>query len=226
MRAITFDVGGTLIEPCPSVGHIYSEVAARHGVGGLEPELLNRRFDEAWQAMKNFNYTREGWAQIVEYTFAGLTDISPARTFFPDLYARFAEPEAWRIFDDVLPTLEALRARGLILGVISNWDERLRPLLRRLHLDHYFAVTIISCEAGAAKPDRAIFARAVEQLGVAPGAILHIGDSLEADVRGAQAAGFAAIRLCRRARPAALTKAPVFVTSLREIVPSVEPLNR
>ena len=43
VEAITLDVGGTLIEPWPSVGHIYAEVAARHGVQA-EPEELTRRF--------------------------------------------------------------------------------------------------------------------------------------------------------------------------------------
>jgi putative hydrolase of the HAD superfamily len=218
MRAVTFDVGGTLIEPYPSVGHVYSEVAARHGVGRLEPELLDRRFREVWQALENFSYTREGWAKIVDATFSGLTDLAPGRTFFPDLYARFAEPGAWRIFDDVVPTLEALKARDLKLGVISNWDERLRPLLRGLHLDHYFASIIISCEAGVTKPDPAIFVRAVEQLGVGPGAVLHIGDSLEADVRGAQAAGFAAVQLRRHELPADLAKTPGLIASLGEVV--------
>ena len=49
VEAITLDVGGTLIEPWPSVGHIYAKVAARHGVQA-EPEELTRRFVQAWQA--------------------------------------------------------------------------------------------------------------------------------------------------------------------------------
>jgi phosphoglycolate phosphatase-like HAD superfamily hydrolase len=52
IKAITFDVGGTLIEPFPSVGHIYAEIAAQHGHGKFSPEELNRRFVRAWKAQQ------------------------------------------------------------------------------------------------------------------------------------------------------------------------------
>src|SRR5512133_1823564 len=62
LQAITFDVGGTLLEPWPSVGHVYAEVAARHGLPGLAPEALNRQFHAAWRALPEFHYTRAEWA--------------------------------------------------------------------------------------------------------------------------------------------------------------------
>jgi putative hydrolase of the HAD superfamily len=215
-QTITFDVGATLIEPYPSVGHIYSEVAARHGLKGILPEELNRRFAAAWRQFRNFDYTREGWLQIVDRTFSGLTEVPPSRTFFPALYDHFATPDAWRVFEDVRPTLEVLTARGYKLGVISNWDERLRPLLGRLGLDHFFTEVIISCEVGAPKPDRRIFLRAAEKLGTEPGTILHVGDSLKADIEGAQAAGLMAIEL-RRDGAATPGKSPAVIRSLREL---------
>ena len=106
IEAVTFDVGGTLIEPWPSVGHVYAEVAARHGLRSLSPERLNRNFAAAWRAGKNFQHTREAWAALVDQTFAGLCRPRPSRTFFPDIYARFAQSDAWRIYDDAMPALE------------------------------------------------------------------------------------------------------------------------
>ena len=82
--AVTFDVGGTLIEPWPSVGHVYAEVAARHGVNHADPAVLNRQFTAAWRGRKNFNYTRTDWADLVDQTFVGLSDVLPSRTFFPE----------------------------------------------------------------------------------------------------------------------------------------------
>ena len=128
IEAVTFDVGGTLLEVWPSVGHVYAEVAARNGVERLSATALNRLFAAAWRAATRFRHSRLGWARLVDATFRGLTDQPPSRSFFAELYARFASPDVWRIFPDVLPTLDALAARGLKLGVISNWDERLRPL--------------------------------------------------------------------------------------------------
>ena len=66
----------------------------------------------------------------MDQTFAGLTKARPSETFFHELYERFARPDAWEVFPDVVSVLEELAESGLKLGVISNWDERLRPLLR------------------------------------------------------------------------------------------------
>jgi putative hydrolase of the HAD superfamily len=201
IRAVTFDVGGTLIEPWPSVGHIYAEVAAENGITGLSPEELSHRFGEAWSKIKPQRYSRDEWAALVDATFAGLTPEPPSRTFFPALYDRFNEPRCWRVFDDVLPALITLKMSGLRLAMISNWDERLRPLLARLELLPCFEECLISCEAGAAKPDRRIFLAAAERLKLKPNEVLHVGDSQREDMAGALAAGFHAL-LIDRSQPA------------------------
>jgi putative hydrolase of the HAD superfamily len=202
IKAVTFDVGGTLLAVWPSVGHVYAEVAARNGVKRLAAAALNRRFVAAWRAATRFSHSRLGWARLVDATFRGLTDQPPSRTFFAELYARFASPDAWHIFPDVLPTLDALAARGIKLGVISNWDERLRPLLRQLNLAGYFETIVVSREVRAAKPARAIFQHALRRLGLPAEAVLHVGDSLSMDVRGARAAGLPALLLKRGAATA------------------------
>lgn len=213
IRAVTFDVGGTLIEVWPSVGHIYAEVAARHGAKGLSASLLNRKFAAAWRAARRFSYSRSGWARLVDATFRGLTDRPPSRTFFGELYTRFAAPDAWHVFEDVVPTLDALAARGLKLGVISNWDERLRPLLERLKLADHFEAIVVSREVRASKPSRAIFRHAVHELGLPPEAVLHVGDSRSMDVCGARAAGLSALLLKRTASGARAGQ----IESLREL---------
>src|SRR5438132_1564682 len=111
IQAVTFDAGGTLIQPWPSVGHVYAEVAARHGLKNISPENLNKNFAAAWRAKKNFQHTRQDWAGLVDQTFGGLCEPPPSRTFFPAIYERFAEAEVWRIYDDVLPALEALASK-------------------------------------------------------------------------------------------------------------------
>ncbi|HWV99642.1 MAG TPA: HAD-IA family hydrolase [Candidatus Acidoferrum sp.] len=200
IRAVTFDVGGTLLDPYPSVGHIYSDVAARHGYKGISAALLNRRFAAAWRTLKNFRHTRSQWAGLVDATFRGLTEPPPSHSFFPKLYNRFAERDAWHLYEDVLPALQALAAHGLKLGIISNWDDRLRPLLRAFKLHEHCDVIIVSCEVGAAKPARAIFRRAAAELRLVPETILHVGDSLEMDVQGARAAGLQSLLLRRKAK--------------------------
>jgi putative hydrolase of the HAD superfamily len=199
IRAITFDVGGTLIEPWPSVGHVYCEVAARHGYSNLLPADVNEHFARAWKCRVSFNHSRAAWAELVRQTFQGLIREPPDEVFFDALYRRFEHPEVWRVFDDVRPALGYLKEHGIKLGIISNWDERLRPLLRRFQLEHYFDAVIISCEIGATKPSPIIFTEALESLGLPAHSILHVGDSLEEDVRGAEQSGLRSILLNRRA---------------------------
>jgi putative hydrolase of the HAD superfamily len=202
IRAVTFDVGGTLVQPWPSVGHIYAEAAADHGHPGLDPEALTRAFGDAWRTLRPRRHSRAEWAALVDATFAGLVPEPPSRTFFPALYDRFNDPACWRIFADVLPALMALHMSGLKLAVLSNWDERLRPLLAKLELAPAFAETVVSCEVGAAKPDRAIFEAAGARLGLRPDELLHIGDSPREDVEGALACGWNALLIDRGRAPA------------------------
>lgn len=200
--AITFDVGGTLIEPWPSVGAVYAAVAAKHGHAGLDPDELTRRFSAAWRARPSFDYSRAEWTAVVDATFDGLTRVPPSASIFPALYQRFEQADVWRIFDDVMPTLAALSRAGLRLGVISNWDERLRPLLGRLGLRDWFEVIAISSEVGCVKPGAAIYQAAAAGFGLSPARMLHVGDSLAADVEGARGAGFQALHLARGGQPA------------------------
>ncbi len=196
---MTFDAGGTLLEPWPSVGHLYAEVAARFGVRGADPARLNQQFAAAWRVKRSFDYSRAAWLDLVEHSFTGIAEPLPDG-FFPAVYERFTKADAWHVFDDVLPTLDALARHGTRLAVVSNWDDRLEPLLARLGLRDRFEVVVVSCHAGFTKPAPEIFAAALAQLGVPPEATLHVGDSVNEDVTGARAAGLHA-RLIRRHAP-------------------------
>jgi len=214
IEAITLDVGGTLIEPWPSVGHIYAEVAARHGVQA-EPAELTRRFVQAWRAQDAFQYTRADWAAVVDATFEGLSTQLPSQTFFGELYSHFAKAECWHVYEDVIPTLTALRQQGIRLAVISNWDDRLRPLLKSLELAHWFEVIHVSAEIGAHKPDTRIFQTAAESLETTPDRILHVGDGEREDYQGALVSGLQSRWLCRGTE-----------NSVAHIIPSLEYLVR
>lgn len=199
IQAVTFDVGGTLLVPHPSVGAVYADVAARHGFPDLSPDVLEVRFRTAWNRRTPFHHGRNDWADLVDEVFRDLVPGPPSASFFPALYEAFARPEAWRLYDDVLPTLEALAGQGMDLGIISNWDERLRPLLGALRLDRYFSCLAISCETGFAKPSPVLFQEALRQLGRPPHSVLHVGDALYEDFAGATGAGLAALHLRRDA---------------------------
>jgi putative hydrolase of the HAD superfamily len=199
IQAVTLDVGGTLIEPWPSVGHVYADVALRFGVRA-EPVALNRGFRAAWKAKRVFDYSREAWFDLVRATFGAEQELPPE--FFPAVYERFAEPDVWRIFDDVLPALDALATQGIRLAAISNWDERLKPLLHRLGLHPWFDLVVASCEVRFTKPSPAIFEHALRALALPAEAVLHVGDGMAEDFEGARGAGLNAVLLAREATTA------------------------
>jgi putative hydrolase of the HAD superfamily len=85
-------------------------------------------------------------------------------------------------------TVAGLRSRGLELAVVSNWDVGLTEHLEAIGAASLFSAVVTSADAGAAKPDPAVFRLALERLGVEPGRALHVGDEPE-DEEGALAAG-------------------------------------
>src|SRR5437879_703153 len=88
---------------------------------------------------------------------------------------------------------QRLRERSLKIGLICNTGRgpghALRELMQREGVLDYFDATIFSDEVGYGKPDPRIFLTAAERLGLEPSDILHVGDNIENDVRGAQRAG-------------------------------------
>jgi putative hydrolase of the HAD superfamily len=107
------------------------------------------------------------------------------------------ESVRFNAYADAAPALTALRERGLRLAAVSNWDCSLGRVLERCGLDGLLDGAISSAEAGARKPDPAIFAPALELVGCRPEEALHVGDTPEEDVAGAEAAGIRALLLDR-----------------------------
>lgn len=213
-KAVTLDVGGTLVEPWPSVGAVYAEAAERAGFGVFEAGLLDRRFAAAWRARGDFDYSTDAWARVVADTFHELTPRAADPRLFTALYAAFAEARAWRVFPDVWPALEGLRAAGVRLGVVSNWDRRLGPLLEALDLARFFDLVLVSGEVGIHKPAPGIFTQAVRHWGFQPHEVLHVGDSRREDLEGAQAAGVSALLIDRSGGK----RAPGSLASLLDLV--------
>jgi HAD superfamily hydrolase (TIGR01509 family) len=103
---------------------------------------------------------------------------------------------------DALATLPLLRARGLTLIVVSNWDTSLASVLGDLGLAGFFDGVLTSAGIGRPKPAPDLFLAALALAGVPAGQALHVGDDPREDILGARAAGIPAV-LLRRAGPGA-----------------------
>jgi putative hydrolase of the HAD superfamily len=198
IEIIFFDAGGTLLYPDPTVGEAYARAGRAHGVrapaAGLEAAFREAFREEKRRARPQ---DRAWWRRVVDRSYAPFGEPTDPDGLFADLYEWFAQPEAWRLFPDAADALPVLAARGLRLGVISNWDVRLPGLLAGHEATRRLDPVIVSGVVGAEKPDPAIYRAALEAAGVAPEQALMIGDDYEADVAGARAAGLSAILLDR-----------------------------
>lgn len=228
-HAVFFDAGRTLFAPYPSVGDIYASTAARYGCLDLDPRDLERRFTVAFKQNRGLGSLgtlsteeteRAWWRAVVQDVFSAFPAIPAFDAFFSELYDSFARAESWRVFPDVPEVLEHLRSRGVRLGVISNWDSRLRHILDELELSPYFETIVISALVGATKPHPQIFQAALERMGVGPHQAVHIGDNPDEDVKGPLALGMDAILIVREGPAPPVDGAPT-VRSLREILPLV-----
>jgi len=208
VTAVSFDLGGTLISASPSVGTIYAEVCRRHGVE-VSPETCDRAFEAAWARRSagspagrdRFSAAPEGeegwWRGVILDVLAACgipAERAPAVAAFRDA---FADPSAWRVFDDVHATLASLKQAGYRLAILSNWDSRMPALLSKLGLLPYFDVVLCSALEGIEKPNPELFRTLVSRLGSPPAGTLHVGDLVVEDYRAARASGLRALWLDR-----------------------------
>jgi putative hydrolase of the HAD superfamily len=185
--AVTIDAYGTLVElvdPVPALRTALAErgverdaeqvkAAFRAEVAYYRPRSVEGRDAESLAAL------RAACASV--FLGAAEAELDPEE-FAP----AFVDALVIRPVAGAVEAVERFRARGLALAVVSNWDvglhEKLGPLAAR------FQVVLTSAEAGAPKPDPAVFLAALERLGVPPARALHIGDE-HGDEDGARAAG-------------------------------------
>lgn len=209
---ILFDLVGTLIGVKSSVGAQYARIARCFGIearGGA----LDEAFKQVLPQMAPFALPaagrtdlgaleREAWRAIVTAVFerAGLEPVTKAPVFAPyfdALFEHFGSAAAYDLFPDARPAIDTLLAAGHRLGLVTNFDSRIWSLLDDLRLRECFASVTIPALAGAAKPDPAIFRRALDTLGATASDGVSVGDSIADDVAGAQAVGLTAVLIDR-----------------------------
>ncbi len=207
IRGVIFDLGGTII--------------ARSG----NWERANAQALRQWLLSRGYPID-EGFVEVLvaerEATFAGRAGTREVRAeealrpvltrygtaTYPAVLvaaeAAFFEPElqAMRLLPGALELLERLDARGLRLGLASNASSHYLILegCRRLELDRYLDPVISSAAVGWGKPDSRMFEAILAQWGCPPSAAVMVGDTVEADIVGAQRMGLRTILLTAERR--------------------------
>jgi putative hydrolase of the HAD superfamily len=220
IRAVLLDALGTLVElPAPWPA-LVEELSAR-GVAVTEPEA--RAALEAEMAYYRAHHDEATGASELDDLRDRCTDV--LRAALPerargaaDLRGALLASLRFRAYPEVPGVLAELGAMGIARVVVSNWDVSLRSVLDRTGLAPLLDGVVISAEVGAAKPDPAIFERALAVAGVPAQEAVHVGDTADVDMAGALAAGVRGIQLDRSGADVqalvSLTGLPGFVRSL------------
>lgn len=200
MQAVLFDAVGTLIRPWPSVGSVYARATARSGLrcparaleAAFHPayrELYPERFFGRSALQTSEPRERRWWARVVARTFERAGCGTPRAAVIAAGLEAFARGSAWRPCAGAVEVLSTLKARGLKIALVSNYDGRLHRVVAELGLKPFFDAVIVSSETGWAKPSPRIYTVALSALGVEPGEALMVGDRPKEDAAGATAAG-------------------------------------
>ena len=191
-----------MIRVLGSVGQNYAAVAAQYGrnVDSTKIDIAFRKqFKLHMSQHPNFGVKSgisqfKWWTSLVEESFKEAGYDGPSLTQIANhLYIHFASSKGWEVIPGTLSALDSLKNRGLNLGLISNFDNRLEKILHELSLAHYFNFMIDSATFGEAKPHRAIFDYALQKAKTEPKEALHVGDNVTNDYHGAMNAGMNAL---------------------------------
>lgn len=194
----------------PSVGAVYAQAAREMGVD-VEEEQMETVLYETWLDLAPTNDVRERnlissdsrdrdlWRHFLRIVYENVEDLQELdfTNWFEHLYHRFGRAETFSLFQETRDVLETVRKRYPVVGVVSNWDSRLLHICHELEIETHFDFILPSAVAGYRKPSPRIFSEALDRAGFQPHQTVHVGDSMNDDVRGARESGLHGILLER-----------------------------
>lgn len=203
LDAVLLDGLGTLVALEPPWPRLVERLRDAYGVG-LSPTDAERAFRAEITYYRTHHHEgcnpdaledlRRRCAEVLR---AQLPPQAVEALSVEQLGAMMLESLRFDTYQDVAAALTRLRARGLRLVVVSNWDISLPAVLRNVGLEGMVDGVVTSAEVGHPKPATEIFTAALALAGCPPERAVHVGDSLTQDIHGALAAGIHGVLLCR-----------------------------
>lgn len=205
-----FDAGETLVHPDPSFPELFARIVTREGYP-REPVAISDGLALVSDEFRRASHEQALWTTSPERSrrfwlgvydrFLGVLDLPRDDGLANTLYTAFTDRRNYVAFDDVVPTLRALRDDdGPTLGVISNYEAWLEDLLSDLGLSDLLPVRVISGVEGVEKPDPAIFRLALDRVGLPAAEVVYVGDVPDFDYEPAAAIGMFPVLIDRRDR--------------------------
>ena len=201
LRAVVFDVDFTLARPGPDLGPDgYRQLGLRYGLD-LDPARYEQARAAAFTEVKRhpeLDHDDEIWVLFTERIIQGMGGTGDTYTAAVEMERRWTQSVHFELYDDALPVLDALRERGLKIGLLSNSSRDLDEFVAHHGIG---ADAVLTSHAhGKSKPHRTIFRAMLDRLAVDPGEAAMVGDTIEDDIEGAVAVGMRAVLLDREGR--------------------------
>jgi len=203
-QALLIDGMGTLVAlaaPAPALRH---ELATRFGVEVTSEQAASALRAEItyYRAHMALGRDADSLGALRRRCAAVLRDALPpseslAALDIAELTEALLAALRFEAYADARPALVRVRAAGARVVVVSNWDVSLHEVLERVGLAPLLHGVVTSAAVGASKPAPAIFRHALALAEVEPRDAVHVGDSVEEDVRGAAACGIRPLLLLR-----------------------------
>jgi putative hydrolase of the HAD superfamily len=201
LRAVVFDVDFTIARPGPDLGpEGYARLGERYGLA-LDPARYDDARRDAFATLKRhpeLDHDEEIWVLFTQRIIEGMGGAGDTYAAAVEMERAWAHAQHFELYDDALPTLDAVRACGLKVGLLSNSARDLDEFVAHHGLSVDAVLT--SRAHGKTKPHETIFRRMLELLDVQPPEAVMVGDTIEDDVEGAEAVGMLAILLDREGR--------------------------
>lgn len=201
-RFCFFDAFGTLIYPEPRAVEVYHRLGLRHGdlrseaeIGQLFRQQLKEIFGRQTNLVTSPQIELERWRTFVQRIYGRLPQW---QTLFDELWEYFSRPQHWKLFDDVSESLMNLKRAGVTLGIASNFDGRLRSIIKGLPPLDELSWVFLSAEIGWRKPAPEFFRFIGERCKCPPSALWMVGDDWNLDAWPASACGWNAVHVDRK----------------------------
>ena len=205
IKAVFFDWMDTVGHPEVERHDLHAQVFERFGISIAPPRLIRPIYVAETEVSGGTPYRwdeSKNPERFISYESKILSELGielPYDTIFLIMkeLSHDSKKIGFCLYDDVIPTMQSLKERGIIMGLITSMRDEIIPISRNLGLEPYLDFIVTSSDVSSPKPKPPLFLKALERAGTEAEQAIYVGDQYSTDVVGARGAGINPVLLDR-----------------------------